>query len=504
MLGHPREAVLCSIGALAVLYGENRAYRIRWRVVLAVGSANVASFSLTMLVSHISSVSYFAIIPLIAVIAATTTYVMNSLRWGAPGPVFVVLAASVGALSPYSGLSVPVATMWVAVGVAGALIATMTPILVDPLGPARRAVEAAEKAVDAFASNIGASPTERHRTAKHTAGAAIHHGWATLRDAGLVSIDSPSTLAHSLRAAHIRFLTLVARDPTNDAAPEIEVLPPATFPLGRPTVRFRLRRAFHYRAQPMVAALRVLISTSAAGAIGASIGLEHPEWAMVAAVLVLGGAPDRIAGSYRGIQRFIGTAVGIVLFIAVYAWEPHGLVLVCVLGLLLFGIELTVPRNYAVAASFITPLALLLSTSMQPGHDALTVSAYRLVETAIGVSVALIALWTMSWREDHRMQRHAELQCLSSIAAVVDAYSSDAQTLLSLRRDAQFDLIGAALAADAAARSVPSWARTQWPTHVRLIVLGYKVLARVVSATPSEVADMRQEIGDVRSALLST
>ncbi|MBD8507220.1 FUSC family protein [Hoyosella sp. G463] len=500
LLGHPREAVLCSIGALAVLYGEHRAYRIRWLVVAAVGAGMAGGFAATMAASSGAGGAYWAVIPAIGVIAAIATYAMNALRMGPPGPVFVALAASVGSLAPHSGLSVLEASSWVLLGVAGALLATMAPILVDPYGPARRAVDAAERAVEAMAS--ASTPS---RSAHHVAGAAIHLGWATLHEAGLAQGHGQGSAAGRLRAAHTRFLRVVAQrqeqrqdqDGTDDALRE--VLPQGIVPLGRPLAWHRLKGAWHPDSPPMITACRVLLATIVAASIGAMLGLEHPEWAMVAATLVLGGAPDRVLGAYRGAQRFLGTVAGIVLFMLIAAAGPRGLALIVVLALLLFAVELAVPRNYAIAATFITPLALLLSTAMNPPSSMLATSAYRLAETALGVGLALITLWAWSRRADRRMQTRAEQSLLDRVRALLD--EPDPAMARALRRDTQFDLIGAVLAADATAHGDQAWAREQWATHVAIIELGYRVLATVNSAPPGLRATFLSEVRELEAAL---
>ncbi len=500
LLGHPREAVLCSIGALAVLYGENRAYRIRWLVVAAVGATMAGAFATTMAASAHADGAYWAIIPVIGVIAALTTYGMNALRMGPPGPVFVALAASVGALAPHSGLAVLEASSWVALGVAGALVATMAPILVDPYGPARRAVAAADKAVEKVASATAPS-----RSAHHVAGAAIHQGWATLHEARLAKDPAPGSLAGRLREAHKRFLRLVgqqqdqAQKPGGTGDELEEVLPQGIIPLGRPSAWHRLAGAWHPDSPPMITASRVLIATIVAASIGAMLGLEHPEWAMVAATLVLGGAPDRVLGSYRGAQRFLGTVAGIGVFMLIVSAGPRGLALIVVLALLLFAVELAVPRNYAVAATFITPLALLLSTSMNPLSSVLATSAYRLAETALGVGLALVTLWAWSRRADRRMQTRAERSLLDRVRALLE--EPDPAMVRQLRRDTQFDLIGAVLAADATAHSDRAWAREQWATHVAIIALGYRVLASVNTAPLALRDAFHAEVRELEAAL---
>jgi uncharacterized membrane protein YccC len=76
--------------------------------------------------------------------------------------------------------------------------------------------------------------------------------------------------------------------------------------------------------------------------------------------------------------------------------EPHGLWLVALLALLQFAIEVVVVRNYAMALTFITPVALMISAAA--GTDTpLTLISERVVDTVLGAVIAMAVLVVGEW-----------------------------------------------------------------------------------------------------------
>ena len=144
------------------------------------------------------------------------------------------------------------------------------------------------------------------------------------------------------------------------------------------------------RAERTAEFLRYTVAALAAGLLGLLSGLPFPYWAQVAAVAPL--APLGYSAQVeRGLQRVVGTTLGIVTtaFLLSFPAEPWQLVVWVVL--LQFLAELYVLRNYAMALLFITPLALLM---VQLGHPepAGPMLRARVLETAIGVAVGLVMI----------------------------------------------------------------------------------------------------------------
>lgn len=134
-------------------------------------------------------------------------------------------------------------------------------------------------------------------------------------------------------------------------------------------------------------AAMIFIAALVSGWVGLALLTDHWYWAMVAAIAVLVGAHIH-ARLTRGVQRFLGTLVGVVLASAVMWIDPPLLV---VLALTIFCqgfIEMIVLRNYAAAMIFITLIALLMVNMASPLPQE-TLIRNRVFETLIGVIVGM-------------------------------------------------------------------------------------------------------------------
>jgi hypothetical protein len=142
------------------------------------------------------------------------------------------------------------------------------------------------------------------------------------------------------------------------------------------------------------------VAVLAAGAAATAIGIGHPYWSMVAAVVAVTGA-DTTARLTRAIHRVAGTLAGVGLGAAILA--PHLPVgaLIVIVGLLQFATELVVGRNYGLAVVCLTPLALTMGTLAQPASTWPLLDD-RAIETVlgavIGMAVSLAAHYAHAYR----------------------------------------------------------------------------------------------------------
>jgi len=147
-----------------------------------------------------------------------------------------------------------------------------------------------------------------------------------------------------------------------------------------------IRRARHRPDRDAAGtAITVGIGTLLAGLAGMLLIGDHWYWAMVGAVAALGGAHLN-ARIIRGLQRLIGTLLGVAIAAGLLALNVPPLVTIVAAVLLQAGAELYVNRNYGIAMVFITPLALLMVHLAVPADPA-TLLADRALDTLIGVVV---------------------------------------------------------------------------------------------------------------------
>ena len=168
---------------------------------------------------------------------------------------------------------------------------------------------------------------------------------------------------------------------------------------GLPTPVGELTRDWTLRAGRRVQLRRVAryaIGVLLAGAIAVLLGIGHPYWAMVSALVPVSTATFA-SGVVRGTHRILGTTLGVVVAAGLLALQPSALWVVVLIVVFTFGAELLVGRNYGIAMVCITPLALLAVHLASPTPvEELLVD--RLVESIVGALVGVVVGFaTRSW-----------------------------------------------------------------------------------------------------------
>jgi uncharacterized membrane protein YccC len=145
--------------------------------------------------------------------------------------------------------------------------------------------------------------------------------------------------------------------------------------------------------------------------------LDRPYWVLLTAAVVL--KPDFGSVFARGLQRTLGTFVGVLLGSAVLVTLPKGpllLIPVAVFALLFpFGSS----RNFGMLSTFLTPLVLLLVEFA--GGTTAGVASDRLLDTAIGAAIVLLVgylPWPETWRLDIDGAAADTIDALADYAAV--------------------------------------------------------------------------------------
>jgi hypothetical protein len=176
------------------------------------------------------------------------------------------------------------------------------------------------------------------------------------------------------------------------------ILPSHRAPWVRPP---HIRRTPGERRAAWLEGLGYLVAAGVAGTLatlaGQWLGFGHNYWAMVAAVVPLVGHTTRHRIS-RGVQRIIGTVLGLAVLAAILllGLEPWQTVLV--MALCQFGAEMFIIRQYLLAQVFITPLALISTLLVVPSSPALLLRD-RIIETVIGAAVGVgVVLAPAAWR----------------------------------------------------------------------------------------------------------
>ena len=164
---------------------------------------------------------------------------------------------------------------------------------------------------------------------------------------------------------------------------------PATAPLTPAEKRTALLESIGYIVAAGVAGTLATL-------IGKQLGFGHNYWAMVAAVVPLVGHTTRHRVS-RGLQRIVGTAIGLLLLAGILLLQPSPWQTVLVIAACQFGAEMFIARQYVLAQIFVTPLALISTLLVVPSAPGLLLRD-RIFDTVIGAAVGIAVLAPAAWR----------------------------------------------------------------------------------------------------------
>jgi uncharacterized membrane protein YccC len=164
--------------------------------------------------------------------------------------------------------------------------------------------------------------------------------------------------------------------------------------------------------------VRLMICTGVAAVLSQVIPLQRSYWLVLTVGIIL--KPDFGSVFARALQRGIGTVAGAVLGAAILALVPFGPWLLLPFGVLAALLPYAKARNFGLAATFLTPLVVLLIDMLDVGGW--RVAEARLIDTALASLVVLLigyAPWPSAW------QAHLPGQFAETLRAVC-AYADQA------------------------------------------------------------------------------
>ncbi len=396
-----------------------------------------------------------------------------------------------------------------------AVVVHLTPALVDRRGPERRVVGSAAEAVADYVEAIGSARADAART---EAAERLYEAWRMvvdqqpmLRHPGRellrlreLSRQLQLVLADAMRrdrpdptaAARARRLSRQALQRPGEGLDYVAV----ALPMGRPTRLTTVRSQLRPGSRSLLVLTRVAIAAAVAGGLGTALGLTHAYWAIAAAVLVLSPGFDRLRTIQRGLQRTVGTVIGVGLAAVLLALHPADGVLIGLVAGLVFLTQLLVPRNYAGAAVFITASALLIAGAGLATGSEQELLVARAGETALGCAIALVVFALEANRSPAGWLPTVIAKTLEAAADAVDQLTPATVTSpagMTARRTLQDQAVALLDTFETGLNGFPQQRTTAerlWPAVVACERLAYRVLAegwRMQEAGPAQrpVAD---------------
>ncbi len=498
LAGDIAAGMMATIGGFTALYCAGRPYSSRGLALAAIALAFAAAVLFGLWLEHWP----WLVVPLLAVVAMTATWLCNACRLGPPGAYLFVLACAAGTAMPAQHLAPWHAGLLVLAGGAFAWSLHMAGALVRPRGPERRAVADAGRAVSACIDAAGGATAD---TARRHAAQALHDSWQML--VGFQPIPARrngelSRLRAVNRQLHLLFASTIDTDPppalrtrwreqatdliAAAAQPPIQRpadLPAGTVPQGYPRSWTRLREGLAPGSNALRIVLRVGLATLLAGLLAGLLDLHRAYWAMAAALLMLHQGFDWTRTLQRSLERTLGTWLGLLLAGAILWLHPGGLWLALTIMALQFVIEIAVVRNYAIAVVFITGIALTIASGGHPVADVGGLLLERGIDTLLGCACALLAFRLLPPRNDARTLASGIGHCLLAIRqACLMLADGDVtrQAARQARRDLQHRSFQLAQSVDDAVAGTAAErhdAATWWPAVATCQRLAYRVLA---------------------------
>jgi uncharacterized membrane protein YccC len=522
-LGDVGAGLVATLGAFTADYATDRPYFNRGvqSAIVAVGLAAAVT------VGAWAATTAWVAVATISAVAVLAVWLCAALSLGPPGAYMFVVVCAAGVGVSASHLPAWQIGLLVLAGGAIAWVAQMSAALTGSRAPEKSVVAAAGEAVAVYIEQAG---TDQSTAARRCAAAALARAWQTIVDqqprslerGGLQGLreanysltvlftDSMSALSRGAPmpadAATARAVGTLDRKPVVGAPAKNRPL------LRRPDIATQLARAVKPGAHARRVMLRVAIAAPLAGALAANLGVSHAYWAIATAVLVLHQGAHRFATLQRAAERVVGTVVGLGLTAGILALRPQGLWMVVVVALLQFVIELFIVRNYALAAAFITAIALTIASAAHR-VDVITLVFDRGLATVIGCSVGIgVYLIAVRGQESQRINSSLADMLRQTATATEFLARGDGSSLAAraARRELQqslFDLIDSEDAARSGSRRDRAAAARLSAIVLAAEHLGYATFnaswsaehsgtARFGSADPDTYLDLIRELSE--------
>ena len=450
--GHFSLGLLAAVGGFTSLFGGGRPYGYRTRLLLLVSLGEAVAVALGIWAEQVPWLG----VVIVTVIAVAATWVCNAFAV-VPGAYQFALCCATGTALHAEGAD-PVRSGLIVL--AGGMFATglqLTGALVDRHGPEREAVA---QAADAVADVVDALGGPYADELQRRAALAMQQAWTVLVAEQPVASRSgrrrPSEGLLRLREIS-RTLQLVLADALRRGTPDPGAAGRArqlgwqarrkhgprqrgvlfALPLGRPASATVLLSALEPGSRSFLVLVRVGVAAVVSGVLASALGLSHAYWAVATSVLVLASGFDQRRTVQRGLERSAGTVLGVGAVALILTGHPNGPVLIAVVGVVVYGAQLLVPRNYAAAAVLITCSALLmgLGASSQSAGELMLA---RALDTLIGAGVALSVFALVSRKTPAAWLPDALAATVDAAADVVDRLTPEqvaAPAGLRARRD---------------------------------------------------------------------
>jgi len=167
--------------------------------------------------------------------------------------------------------------------------------------------------------------------------------------------------------------------------------------ISKPSLKMKFTKACDKDSIVFINAVRYGIVLSISTMIAFSFHFNRPYWIPLSCAAVMSGSTI-MATFHRAIQHSFGTIIGLIIAVIIFKLQPQGFMIVIINMLLTAITELFIVKNYAVAAVFITPNALLIAEASTQINNVPYFATTRIIDIMIGSIIGLIGIYITGHR----------------------------------------------------------------------------------------------------------
>jgi len=443
LAGDLRLGLLSAIGGFSYLYVCNEPYARRAKKIFFVA----IGISLSVGLGTLAAPYPLLIVLIVGFIGAIVTFIFGVLKIPGPSAIFFVLSFIMTTGMAIDPSAAPIRTALVLMSGLFAWIISMVGWFFNPHGPEIKALKEVYLALAAFSEAIGSENINnvRHRTvnALKESEETLLVGYIPWKNSFL--FNRLSLLNEQANKLFLEMLELHSNRNTklpkefgemlrklsmgielNDGeaitiAPlDLQLNPeyhnfleiiydaeaiiniPLTYighgiKILKPSLKMKFTKACDKDSIVFINAVRYGVILSISTMIAFSFHFTRPYWIPLSCAAVMSGSTI-MSTFHRAIQRSFGTIIGLIIAIIIFKLQPQGFMIVIINMLLTAMTELFIVKNYAVAAVFITPNALLLAEASTQMRNVSYFATARITDIVIGSIIGLIGIYITGHR----------------------------------------------------------------------------------------------------------
>lgn len=442
LTGQLRLGLLGGVGSFSYLYVFNEPYAQRAKKVFFVALGISLSVTLGTLVSPYP----WLVVLLVGFIGAVVTFIFGVLKIPGPAAVFFILSFIMTTGMPIDTKAAPARCVVVFLSGMFSWAISMIGYFFKPHAPELKAIRNVYSALDAFSKASGSENVNAARNravnALNEAEEALLTGYIPWKNSFLLNrlfllneqanelflemlelfsenIKIPVELSEMIRKISISIELADGETIKIDApggkigneynnflriiydAEAIINLPLVNIghvtKVSKPSLKRKFVKAFDRDSIVFINAVRYGLVLSISAIIAFSFNFTRSYWIPLSCAAVMLGSTV-MSTFYRSIQRSIGTIIGVLIAMVIFSLHPQGLIIVIINMCLTTLTELFIVKNYALAAMFITPNALLIAEASTQMNNIFYFASARITDILVGSMIGLIGTYLIGHR----------------------------------------------------------------------------------------------------------